>query len=105
MTIINQEGFKIVLPRVGADSFWKLIHDYYAEDDPRKWKYLAMLALRENAGWPLDDIGRVFQHPKGHITRCLQTVKSELRSRFQAAPELLNLDVFELMETEIDEDS
>lgn len=31
--------------------------------------YLAMLALRENVGWPLERIGSEFGHPKGHVTR------------------------------------
>lgn len=92
MSVVRSDRTKIVLPRCGADVFWKLIHDHYAEDDLRKWKYLAMLALRENAGWPLDDIARVFNHPKGHVTRCLANIKTELRNRFKASPELLDLD-------------
>jgi hypothetical protein len=81
MSVI-QNGEKIVLQRSGADEFWNLIRERYAAEDPRKWKYLAILALRENAGWPLECIGRAFGHPKGHITRCLVNIKSELRDRF-----------------------
>jgi hypothetical protein len=92
MSMTHPDGTKIVLPRTGADLFWSLIHEHYANEDTRKWKYLAMLALRENAGWPLDRIGQVFGHPKGHITRCLASVKQELRARFQASPELLGYD-------------
>ena len=42
-----------------------------------------MLALRENAGWPLDKIGLVFGHPKGHVTRCLERIKQDLRRGFR----------------------
>lgn len=93
MTIVRKH-LKVILPRSGPDVFWKLIHDHYAHEDARKWKYLAMLALRENAGWPLEDIARVFQHPKGHITRCLANIKSDLRDHFQPTPELQSLDPY-----------
>lgn len=92
MSVAKPNGTKILLPRSGADQFWKLIHDYFAVDDSRKWKYLAMLALRENAGWPLDRIGAVFGHPKGHVTRCLARIKVELREEFEASPLFLDLD-------------
>ena len=92
MSITQQNGSKIVLPRTGPDDFWKLIHDHYAAEDPRKWKYLAMLALRENAGWPLERIGAVFGHPKGHVTRCLEKIKSELRLRFRMSPNILEFE-------------
>lgn len=79
-------GVKVLLPRSGADSFWKLINDHFAKADERKWRYLAMLALRENGGWPLDRIGNVFGHPKGHVTRCLDRIKQEIRITFEAEP-------------------
>ena len=50
-----------------------------------------MLALRENAGWPLEQIGLVFGHPKGHVTRCLVKIKCELRARFHMSPDVLEL--------------
>jgi hypothetical protein len=90
MSAITTTGEKTFLPRCGADEFWSLVCAHYADQDARKWKYLAMLALRENAGWPLDRIGLAFQHPKGHITRCLANVKQELRDRFHASPDFLS---------------
>ncbi len=78
----TRDGMKIVLPRTGADAFWDKIHDHFAGRDPLKWKYLAMLALRENAGWPLDKISMVFGHDKGHISRCLKEIKQELQMQF-----------------------
>lgn len=92
MSVARPNGTKILLPRSGPDQFWQLIHDHFAGDDARRWKYLAMLALRENAGWPLDRIGNVFGHPKGHVTRCLARIKQELREDFEASPEFLDLD-------------
>ena len=91
MSTMHPDGTKIILPRSGPDEFWQLIRQHYAGDDPLKWKYLAMLALRENAGWPLELIGYVFGHNKGHVTRCLTSLKRELRTRFTVAPELLDL--------------
>ena len=46
-----------------------------------------MLALRENAGWPLEYIGTVFGHPKGHVTRCLARIKRDLRQGFREESE------------------
>ena len=92
MSTTNQDGSKTILPRTGPDHFWKTIHNEYAGEDQRKWKYLAMLALRENAGWPLEYIGTVFGHPQGHVTRCLQKIKTELQSRFRMSPDLLELE-------------
>lgn len=92
MSACDRLGRKVFLPRTGADTFWKLIYDHYAGADERKWRYLAMLALRENAGWPLDRIGKVFGHPKGHVTRCLARIKAELRERFNVDANFLRLD-------------
>lgn len=83
MSTVSADGIKVVLPRTGPEEFWTLIQNHYAEDDPLKWKYLAMLALRENCGWPLDAIGMVFGHPKGHVSRCLGVIKQELRDHFR----------------------
>lgn len=81
MSIVREDTTKIVLTRSGADEFWQTVFEQYARDNPRKWKYLAMLALRENADWPLEYIGLVFSHRKGHVKRCLDRIKKELRKR------------------------
>lgn len=91
MSVTLPNGTKVLLPRSGADEFWQLIGEHFAHEDERKWRYLAMLALRENAGWPLEQIGKVFGHPKGHVTRCLVKIKDELRTSFAASPEFLDL--------------
>ncbi|HUG89430.1 MAG TPA: hypothetical protein VML55_01265 [Planctomycetaceae bacterium] len=82
MSVIGRNGLKVVLPRTGPDNFWQRIQIHYAARDGRKWKQLAMLALHEAAGWPLEFIGFAFDHPKGHIVRTLDQVKDELRDRF-----------------------
>lgn len=91
MSVIKPDGTKIILPRTGADEFWQIVHHHYAGKDAHIWKHLAMLALRENAGWPLERIGDVFGHSKGHITRCLRQIKDELRTRFRASPDYLQM--------------
>lgn len=82
MSITNRHGTKVVLPRSGPDAFWDALDEEYQPDDDRQWRYLAMLALRENCGWPVERIGRAFGHNKGHITRCLERIKQDIRDRF-----------------------
>lgn len=82
MSVTNSDGTKILLPRSGPDAFWDALDEQFAPRDDRVWKYLAMLALRENAGWPVERIARAFRHNKGHITRCLERIKNEIRWRF-----------------------
>jgi hypothetical protein len=82
MSIVRSNGMKVVLPRSGPDQFWGRVQEHYAGGDPTRWKYLAMLALRENAGWPLDVIGTAFGHSKGHVAKCLTLIKRELRAHF-----------------------
>lgn len=80
---MGTDGVKTILPRSGPEEFWEAVYEDFARRDERKWKYLAMLALREAAGWPLEYIGLAFGHPKGHVVRCLQNVKCELQDRFE----------------------
>ena len=91
MSVVDKDGNKVVLPRVGPEEFWDLVRDNYAHDDTQKWKTLAILALRENAGWPLEVIAQVFGHHRGHILRLLTQVKRELQARFDRSPEWLDM--------------
>lgn len=77
---------KIPLPRSGPGPFWAAVDAHFAGGDARRWKYLAMLSLRENCGWPLESVGAAFGHPKGHVSRCLAKVKADLRVRFEPGP-------------------
>lgn len=85
MSVTRRDGTKIVLHRTGPDAFWDALDAEFQPDDDRTWRYLAMLALRENAGWPVERIGRAFGHNKGHVTRCLERIKELIRNRFNAA--------------------
>lgn len=96
MSVTDRNQVKVVLPRSGPQHFWQIIANHFAGEDPLRWKYLAMLALRENSGWPLDWIGAVFGHPKGHVTRCLKRIKGQLRDHFQ--PEVFNVDSLQAAE-------
>lgn len=91
MSVVRSDNTKIILPRTGPDLFWELVREHFAGESQLRWKYLAMLALRENAGWPLDVIGSVFGHPKGHITRCLRHIKRDMKACFEMSPEYLEL--------------
>lgn len=86
MSIINRWGGKVVLPRIGPDAFWSDVRTHYAGAEPQKWKTLAMLALRVNAGWSLDMIGNAFGHERGHVSRSLSTLCRELKERFDWLP-------------------
>jgi len=84
MSVVDSRNVKIELHRTGKDPFWTAIEEEF-RDDPLKWKYLAMLALRENCGWTLDNISKAFQHPKGHVSRCLRKIKRSIVQRFDQA--------------------
>ena len=83
MSIINSDGVKILLPRNDPDAFWQLVLDDYAGRDRQVWRRLAMLALRESAGWPIDRIAVSFNQDTGHVSRSLSETKRDLRTRFR----------------------
>lgn len=87
MSVVDRTGDKIILPRIGPDAFWDEIREEYAAADPYKWKHLAMLALKVNAGWSLDMIGNAFGHERGHVSRCLSVLCRELQEHFEWMPE------------------
>jgi hypothetical protein len=90
MTIINERSERVVFPRTTLHDFWLTLQQHFAQRDPQHWKYLAMLALRENSGWTTEQIGHAFGHSRGHVSRCLYLVKRALRSRFQIPPGVLS---------------
>jgi len=92
MTVMNRKHERIVFPRSTLHEFWLTLRDHYAHEDPRNWKYLAMLALQENSGWSQEQIGLAFGHPKGHVSRCLHAVKRRLRAQFQVPAGVLSRD-------------
>ncbi|MEZ6066830.1 MAG: hypothetical protein R3B90_14250 [Planctomycetaceae bacterium] len=82
MSMMRRDGTKTVVDHTGPEVFWDAVEDHFTDND-RYWKLLAMLALRENAGWTVERIGKAFGHARGHVTRCLEQIKQELRLRFQ----------------------
>jgi hypothetical protein len=82
MSVTTRSGTRVVLHRTGPDAFWDALDHEFQSHDDRHWRNLAMLALRENAGWPVERIARAFGHNKGHITRCIERIKDEIRARF-----------------------
>ena len=98
MSVSNTRGEKVILERVGPGELWDELRHKYAGDNPRKLKALGVLALRENAGWTMEQIGQVFGHQRGHITRILTNIKQELRATirlpadFFSDPECSDLD-------------
>ena len=87
MSTIDRHGGKVILPRIGPDDFWSAVREHYAGAEPTKWKYLAMLALKVNAGWSLDMIGNAFGHERGHVSRSLSALCRELQERFDWSSE------------------
>ncbi len=87
MSIINRWGDKVILPRLGPDEFWSEVREHFAGAEHQKWKSLAMLALRVNAGWSLDMIGNAFGHERGHVSRTLSILCREFQDRFDWLPE------------------
>lgn len=82
MSVMREDTTKIVLPRSGPDDFWSLVLRRYARRGGVRAKYLAMLALRECADWPLKYIARAFGHRSTHVARCLRTIKRDIRRKF-----------------------
>ena len=93
------------LPRSGPDPFWAAVHEHYLgvpdEELPGlqteahtaaareyRWRSLAMLALRENAGWPVERISRAFGQDRSHTARCLDKAARDIREALSIEPSL-----------------
>ena len=90
MSVMTVRQERRVLPRKSLDEFWEFLREHYAEADPVRWRYLAMLCLRENSNWTVEQIACAFGHDKGHVSRCLHTVKRQLRSQFAPPADVLS---------------
>ena len=105
MSVMRHDQTQVSLPRAGLDPFWKEVDRRYASPtavdettdhavgkrrrqtlSEHRWRALAMLALRENAGWSLERIGRAFGRDRGHVSRCLKQVIAELRETLGHEP-------------------
>ena len=92
MTIMNERHERIVFPRTTLHEFWGTLQQHYAHADAHHWKRLAMLALHENSGWTVEQIGLAFGHPRGHVARLIQLAKQQIRSRFDVPHGVLSED-------------
>ena len=81
MSVVNREGRKVLVPRRGE--FWDAVCDTYGDDDPQAWRQLAMLTLKEVAGWPVDRIAMTLGHRPSYVAACINEVKRDLRARFE----------------------
>jgi hypothetical protein len=86
MTVVDRHTQKVTLHRNNSQDLWECIQRHFATDDLRRWKYLAMFALREMAGWNLEQIGLAMGHPRGHVCRCLRKIREDLRAKFELDP-------------------
>lgn len=78
----REDGPQVALPTSGP-GFWGTIITEYCAGDRRRFRYVAMLALREQSGWTLEMLGQTFGHPKGHVSRILRKVTRDLQRRFR----------------------
>ena len=103
MTVLNPDRQKIDPLRLGDDPFWDAVHEHYLDvpDDElgpveseaarlrqARWKSLAMLALKENAGWSIETISRAFGHDAGHVSRAISRTTDDLREALGREPSL-----------------
>lgn len=72
------------LPLRCGDVLGTLEREWASEKPQIRFKYLAMLQLWSHGGWTLEQIGHVFNHPKGHVTRIINNTIADLRERFEA---------------------
>lgn len=95
MTVIDERGQKVSLPRAGAQELWSRIQQEYAHESSQVWRDLAIFALREAAGWNLLQISLALGISKGHLSRRLNATRERLRRRFQHEP--IAADAWELL--------
>lgn len=82
MSVVNQNGEKILLPAKNPDAFWGHVIETYAHRDQTAWRELAMLMLREVGGWTYDRIALVFGVHAGTALRTVDRVSRRFREEF-----------------------
>jgi hypothetical protein len=89
MSVMNHRGEKIVLARGGIDQFWFDVLRYYGRHNDKRWRALAMLALRVNGRWPLECIARTFGLERRHVAAYLMRIRRDLREQFEVPASVL----------------
>ena len=87
MSVIKLSGEKVELPRE-SDGFWLAIAESYAEQKPRRWRYLAALTLHEVCGWKLAWIAAAVGCRDVTVRRQITRAKSDLFERFEPGAEV-----------------
>ena len=82
MSTILPSGEQAERPRLAEHEFWHDLERHYAGRDPERWKWLAIITLREVAGWPLERIGRVFGYTRGHLARQIGVILARMERQF-----------------------
>ena len=59
-----------------------------ADAERQRWRSLAMLALRENAGWSLSRIGEAFGQDRGNVSRSIRNIARTLREELGSEPRM-----------------
>lgn len=83
MSTIGQDGLKTVLERHGIDQMWDVIREHYIQGKPRRARLIAMLSLREVAGWSFEMLADAFGNDRAHIVRSLSSLRRELQEMFE----------------------
>lgn len=81
MTIVNQHGRKVKVYRPEHNRLWLTIMQDATNLSRQDWRCCAMFALKEIAGWPLDQISQVFGIHPGHVSRCVKRGQRLLQRR------------------------
>ena len=89
MSVMNHRGEKIVLAQGGIDQFWFDVLRYYGRHNDKRWRALAMLALRVNGRWPLECIARTFGLERRHVAIYLMRIRRDLRAQFEVPASIL----------------
>lgn len=82
MTIVNRKHERVLLSHHIPQEFWNNLHEHYAGRNRVRWMRLAMLSLRINGNWPIENIAFLFKRDKGSVSRLLEHLKRQLRDRF-----------------------
>lgn len=80
----KKEGDQAVLPSRPV-SLWECLADHTASMDEFQLRRTAALCLHVVCGWRLEDIGRLIDRDKGHVSREIDKAKTELADILQEA--------------------
>lgn len=77
MSVVNEAGEKIDLPRDAGHVYSQIEHEW-AQQDPERWKALIMLQAYEFLGWTEEHLGITFGLNQGTVSRKLKATRESL---------------------------